>query len=103
MNEWKQTFKILKQILSDALLFALASCLLFEFILIWLSADNTIWIGEPNVYIRTIETALLCFIIVWMVQRITTKLRQVRRQNGNQKIKTTISQDKRGTLRHDSY
>ena len=74
MNEWKLTFKIFKQILSDAFLFILASWLLFEFILIWLSPDNTIWTGEPNIYIRSIETAVLVFMVVWSIRKIRRHL-----------------------------
>ena len=74
MNEWKLTFKILKQILSDAFLFVLASWWLFVFILIWLSPDNTIWAGEPNIYIRSIETVVLAFIVIWSIHKIRRHL-----------------------------
>ena len=82
---WKYIFRLLGRVLIELLLFALAGWYLFMFILIWLSSDNTIWIGEPNVYIRAVETALLCFIIVWAARKIITKLQQARRHNGHSK------------------
>ena len=72
----KQTFRLLKQNLTEVILFAFAVYLLFGFVLIWLSPDNTIWIGETNIYIRSIETVFLCFIVVWSLVKIIRKLRK---------------------------
>ena len=76
---WKYTFRLLGRILHDTIFLGLAVFALFLFVMMWLSPDGTIWLGEPNIIIRVIETVFCIGLVVWAARRIITKLQQARR------------------------
>ena len=63
-------YKLIRKFLSDALLLGYSVFVLFLFVLMWLSFDGCIFIGEPNVVIRTIETIFCIACVAYAIYRI---------------------------------
>lgn len=71
--------RILRVFLSDILLIAFAGWTFFEFVLMELSPDKTIWVGEDNIIILRLEIAACVFAVVWALQRIKGGIQNMRK------------------------
>jgi len=67
---------IYKRFLSDALLLGFAIFMLSLFILMGLSPNRCLFIGEPNLIIWIIEIVFIVSCISWSIYRIAKRIRR---------------------------
>jgi hypothetical protein len=79
MTSWKLMLQFYKETLSDIFLIVFVGWTLLEFILMWLSSDNTVYIGETNLVILSIETGFCVFAVIWAIKRIRRYIRTLKK------------------------
>jgi len=70
--------KLVDTFLSDTLLTAFAVFMLILFVLMLLSPNRTLWLGESNLVILASEICVCVFTVTWAIRRIVVNITRSR-------------------------